>query len=379
MILILSMSFVTPLLTLKANRVSNAENLFYWQTGIPWMLMIPMFLPLFWLILSLRKPQLRISRAVESFLPVACLFLAIYILIIQGTYLTGPLDSLQRIGLGPGLYLYLFAASIFPLSKSKRNLSWSFFIGLMLLALIIKLGLLDHLGIIQEAQVRRSRLIEETFNHMKISLISLMISMIIGLPFAMMSYKNRLFKNALFPVINTLQTIPSMALFGLMMAPLALLSRSFPILRQWGVGGLGNTPAIIALSIYALYPVIRYSFTALDEVDAQVVDAARGMGMNSKQLWRYIRIPLGLPVILQGIRVAFVQTLGNATLAKLIDGDGLGTFVFQGLGQASPDLVLLGMILIIILTLSSDFIFEKIIIRLTPKGLRSQYQREEMQ
>ena len=127
----------------------------------------------------------------------------------------------------------------------------------------------------------------------------------------------------------------------------------------------------MALSIYALYPIIRYSFTAFAGIESSVILAAKGMGMTSRQIWRIVRFPLAAPSVLHGIRVALVQTIGNATLAKLIGGDGLGVLVFEGLGQASVDMVLLGMFLIIALTLASDRLFQVVIYVVTPKALRN--------
>jgi osmoprotectant transport system permease protein len=175
-----------------------------------------------------------------------------------------------------------------------------------------------------------------------------------------------------------LQTIPAIALFGLLIAPLAALSRAFPQLRAMGIQGIGNTPAIIALSIYGIYPILRYSYTAFSEIDTQVIQAARGIGMNRRQIWALARIPLAAPTVLHGIRVALVQTIGNATLAKLIGGGGLGVLVFEGLGQASSDMVLLGMMLIILLTVIADTLALFSIRLLTPKAFRlTKAQHEE--
>jgi osmoprotectant transport system permease protein len=234
-------------------------------------------------------------------------------------------------------------------------------------------GLFDRLGILLEAKNLGSRLGREILAHMRITGVSLLISIGIGIPIAFLSFINRTVRNMVFPVLNVLQTIPGIALFGLLIAPLAALSRAFLFLREWGIQGIGNTPAIIALSMYALYPIIRYTYTALSGIDEQVVLAAKGMGMNNAQMWTMVRLPLATVGILHGVRVALVQTIGNATLAKLIGGDGLGVLVFEGLGQASVDMVLLGMLLIISLTVISDRLFQLLINFLTPKAL----QREE--
>ncbi len=227
----------------------------------------------------------------------------------------------------------------------------------------------DRLGILLEARNLGTRLAREILSHIRITGISLLISMLIGIPIAFLAFMNKAIRRVVFPILNILQTIPGIALFGLLIAPLAALSRAFPVLRQWGIQGIGNAPAIIALSMYALYPIIRYTYTSLTGIDEQVVLAAKGMGMNSTQLWKIVRLPLATVGILHGIRVALVQTIGNATLAKLIGGDGLGVLVFEGLGQASVDMVLLGMLLIIALTVISDRLFQLLITFFTPTFL----------
>jgi len=238
-------------------------------------------------------------------------------------------------------------------------------------ALIGLRGNYSQLGIFLEAKNVGSRLSREVLAHIRITGISLAISIVIGLPLALFSYQSQRLRKLVFPLLNILQTIPGIALFGLLIAPLAALSQAFPQLRAWGIKGIGNTPAIIALSMYALYPIIRYSFTAFTSLDEDVILAARGMGMNSRQVWFTVRFPLAMPGVLHGIRVALVQTIGNATLAKLIGGDGLGVLVFEGLGQASVDMVLLGMLLIIALTVVADQIFQVLITLFTPIPLRS--------
>ena len=231
----------------------------------------------------------------------------------------------------------------------------------------------DRLGILVEAANQQRRLVQEVLRHIQLTLVSVGVAGVLGLPIAILAQRNKRFRAAILPVINTLQTIPSIALFGLLIAPLAAISQAFPVLRELGIRGIGNTPALIALSLYAIYPVVRYTLTALNSVPAAVLDAGRGMGMSPRQMSRLVRIPLALPGILHGFRVAVIQTLGNATLAKLIGGNGLGVFVFEGLGQASSDLVVLGMILIVVLTVVADQGLGLAISSLTPRALRDQY------
>src|SRR5205814_2561038 len=135
----------------------------------------------------------------------------------------------------------------------------------------------------------------------------------------------------LFAVLNLLQTVPSVALFGLLIVPLSALATAVPPLAAIGVGGIGPAPAIIALILYALLPVVRNSAAGISGVDAAVLDAARGMGMTRRQLFWQVELPLSLPLLLAGLRIVTVQAIGLAVVAALIGAGGIGRFVIHGL------------------------------------------------
>ncbi|NLB19772.1 MAG: ABC transporter permease subunit, partial [Clostridium sp.] len=128
-----------------------------------------------------------------------------------------------------------------------------------------------------------------------------------------------------------------------------------------GVSGIGWAPAFVALTLYTLLPIGRNTLVGFSSVDTNIIEAAQGMGMNKKEVFGKVLLPLALPIILTGIRIATIQTLGGAVVAGLVGGGGLGSFVFLGLGEASPDLVLLGVIPIVFMTLISDNILKTII------------------
>ncbi len=115
-----------------------------------------------------------------------------------------------------------------------------------------------------------------------------------------------------------------------------------PLAAALGIRGIGVAPALVALFLYALLPVVANTVIGLGQVSPAVVDAARGMGLTDRQLLTEIELPLAFPVILTGIRIVLVQSIGLVTVAALIGGGGFGTFVFQGIGQTAMDLVLLG-------------------------------------
>ena len=140
--------------------------------------------------------------------------------------------------------------------------------------------------------------------------------------------------------------------------PLSALAVAVPSLARLGIGGIGMAPALIALVLYALLPVVRSTVAGIGGVDSAVVDAARGMGMTRRQRFWRVELPLAAPVLLAGLRIVTVQAIGLAVVAALIGAGGLGSFVFEGLGQYAADLVLLGALPAIGLALAADFLLQ---------------------
>ena len=140
--------------------------------------------------------------------------------------------------------------------------------------------------------------------------------------------------------------------------PLSALATAVPSLAVLGIGGIGMAPAIIALVLYALLPVVRSTVAGIGGVDRAIVDSARGMGMTRRQRFWRVELPLAAPVLLAGLRIVTVQAIGLAVVAALIGAGGLGSFVFEGLGQYAADLVLLGALPAIGLALTADFLLQ---------------------
>ena len=228
--------------------------------------------------------------------------------------------------------------------------------GLLLCALaaLVFYGQLDGLSVMREYANRSGRFWQEGASHIFLSASAVGAAIIIGVPLGFAAFSRNRLEKGVFAITNSLQTIPSLALFGLLISPLAWLSRTYPFLASLGVRGIGSTPALIALCIYALLPVVRNTYTAFKIIDPAVIDAGKGMGMNRLQLFFTVELPVALPVILGGIRIAGVQTVGNTVVAALIGAGGFGQFIFQGLGEAAPDLILLGAISTVLLALAAD-------------------------
>jgi osmoprotectant transport system permease protein len=245
-------------------------------------------------------------------------------------------DAIRRLGLGPAVRL-LVALSV---------------AGAILVLAVA--GALDQLAIAKEFVARRASLAEAFARHVLIVMAALVPTVALGLPLGILAQRRRGFRAALFPVLNLVQTIPSIALFGLLIAPLSALATLVPALGARGIGGVGVAPAVIALILYSLLPIVRNTVEGIDGVPPAAVDAARGIGMTRAQIiWRII-LPLALPVLLSGLRIAAVQAVGLAAVAALIGAGGLGAIMFEGLFADALDLVLLGALPVVLLALAVD-------------------------
>jgi osmoprotectant transport system permease protein len=151
----------------------------------------------------------------------------------------------------------------------------------------------------------------------------------LAIPFGVYATRHPRLERPMLSLVDALQTIPSLALFGLLL-PLPL------------IGGIGATPAVVALVVYALLPIARTTVVGIHGVDPSVRDAARGLGMTDAQILRRVELPLAAPTIVAGVRVAAVTSIGTATIAAAIGAGGLGTFVFQGVSMVDNAVILLG-------------------------------------
>ena len=273
------------------------------------------------------RPAGRISLGAAFWVLASCAALAIA-------------DALQRLDAGPTLRVLAVAG-----------------VGAGAIALAAA-GVFDGLSIIREYATRRQLFAAAVLRHIALVAGSVGPAIAIGFPLGVAAVRKPSLQNPLFAVLNLLQTIPSIALFGLLIFPLAALARAVPSLAAIGIGGIGVAPAIVALVLYALLPIVRNTQAGLAGVDPAIVEAARGMGLTRSQIFRQVELPLALPVLLAGLRIVTVQAIGLAVVAALIGAGGLGTFVFEGLGQYAIDLVLLGALPAIFLALAADFVLQ---------------------
>lgn len=264
-----------------------------------------------------------------------------------------------RLGLGAAYWVVLFVLLLCLIEIRLRLNLTRFWPTLLLCGVACVWWLcaafwLDSLALVQEFNARDQQFVRAVGQHLRLVGIAVCISVVLGLVLAMLMRRYTRLQKGAFAVLNFLQTIPSLALFGLLLAPLAWLAANVPFLEQLGVSGIGTTPALIALIAYSLLPMVRNTYTALEEVSPDTLEAAKGMGMRAGQRFWQVRLPLALPVLLEGVRITTVQAIGLTAVAALIGAGGLGTFIFQGLGQAAMDMVLLGALPILMLALVVD-------------------------
>ncbi|WP_113861795.1 ABC transporter permease [Marinobacter pelagius] len=225
---------------------------------------------------------------------------------------------------------------------------------------------LESLSLVREFNARPAKFEQAFWTHLALAFGAVAISAVLAFGLALKMMRSPGWQRPILGLVSFLQTIPSLAVFGLLIAPLSALVAAFPVLETLGIRGIGWTPALLALVAYSLLPMVRNTFVALTEVPENLADAGRGMGMNERQLFFKLKLPLALPVIIEGVRITTIQAIGLTAVAALIGAGGFGSFIFQGLGQAAMDLVLLGALPTIALALLADAVFTMLAASLKP-------------
>ena len=198
-----------------------------------------------------------------------------------------------------------------------------------------------------------------SLEHIWIVGLSVFLAALIAIPLGVyISYNERVAKKVI-NAANILMTIPSIALFGLML----------PILSMIGQG-LGKVPAIIALVLYSQLPIIRNTYVGIKNVPSELVEAGKGIGMNRWTRLREVEIPLAIPVIIAGLRTATVMNIGIAAIAAYIGAGGLGVFIQQGIARVYSEMIIAGALLVALLAIFADAGMALLERALTPKGIK---------
>jgi osmoprotectant transport system permease protein len=270
----------------------------------------------------------------------------------------------MRLSLGPSFWILVGVALLALLDATQRaSLGLAARLGLGSLvvggiAFLAMTGTFDSLSLAKEFASHRVEFLVELRRHLALVGMALLLALAVGIPLVFLVLRHGSLRGLVLSSLGIVQTIPSIALFGVLIAPLSALGGAAPVLKDLGIGGTGAAPAIIALTLYSLFPLVRGFTVGLIEVPPAVKDAAQGLGFDRRRLFLDVELPLALPALLSGLRVVTIQAIGLATVAALIGAGGLGAFVFQGIGQYALDLVLVGAIPVVLLALAADLVFQ---------------------
>jgi osmoprotectant transport system permease protein len=200
----------------------------------------------------------------------------------------------------------------------------------------------------------RDQVLHLTLEHLWLVGVSTFLAAAVGIPLGILISRRPIWNKPVIGTANIIQTIPSLALFG------------FLLPAPW-IGARADRLAILALALYALLPLIRNTYVGIRGVDRSVIEAAQGMGMTGGQILWQVEIPLALSVIIAGVRVALVLSIGIATIAAAIGAGGLGEFIFRGLAMVNNSVILAGAIPAALLAITADASLGWLEKRLSPK------------
>jgi osmoprotectant transport system permease protein len=200
---------------------------------------------------------------------------------------------------------------------------------------------------------------QRTIEHVSIVGVAVGLAILTGVPIGIAITQNKRAADIVLYVAAMIMTIPSIALFGVMIPVLSLIGQ-----------GIGYLPAVIAVLLYSQLPIIRNTYTAISNVDPALREAARGMGMSSLERLRQVEIPLAIPVIMAGVRIAVVINIAITAIATYIGAGGLGAFISRGISQTDSRQLVTGALAVSLLAIAADYLLLWAQHRLTPAGIR---------
>ena len=352
-----------PFVILKSNRIVPGDARGLLEVLPAWGAFVCQATLILAAIIALGVSNARI-RLGAALLGVAVVALAVA---AAGDALTPTGNKVVRVAPGAAVWVLLLCLGLMAtdaITRMRPGPLWRvlFLVGFIAIAgLALAHGTFDHLSVMREYAVNADRFAREARQHLWLAMGSLGAAVLVALPIGILCHRVPRLRAGVLGTLNVIQTIPAIALFGILMAPLGALAATVPLAAALGIRGIGAAPAAVALFLYSLLPIAANTVAGLKRVPQAAVEAARGMGMTNWQILTAIELVLALPVILTGIRIVLVQNIGMVTVAALIGGGGLGTFVFQGIGQTAIDLVLLGAIPIVALAFSAAVVLDALV------------------
>lgn len=370
-ILLVAAGAALPFINYAANRLVSGEPMALRQ--LPGHAFLLLLIPTIILATLTLLPTRKLPLVLTLLVGEAMFIGALLVMGKTATHFAEEGSSLARTSPGSGLWLSLALCLLLcadAINRLTPKAFWRLLLNLQIwivpVALLLS-GYFADLSLLKEYANRQDVFDDALTRHLALLLGTLVPALLIGVPLGVLCYQRPEWQPSVFSVLNVIQTVPSVALFGLLIAPLAGLAKSFPWLAAIGVSGIGVTPALIALVLYALLPLVRGVVAGLQHVPRNVIESAEGMGMTRRQIFWRAEVPLAMPVLLRSLRVVCVQTIGMAVIAALIGAGGFGAIIFQGLLSSALDLVLLGVIPVIALAVLLDALFKLLISLLEAK------------
>lgn len=204
------------------------------------------------------------------------------------------------------------------------------------------------------------QLLQMTWEHVELVGLAVGVAILTGVPFGIYITQKEGLADLVLAVTGIIMTVPSIALFGIMIPILSLIGQ-----------GIGFLPAFLALVLYSQLPIIRNTYIAIKNVDPNLRDAAIGMGMTTRERLMKVEIPMALPVIMAGVRMAVVLTIGIGAIAAYIGAGGLGVYISRGISTSYDTMVQVGALAVSVLAILADFLLGQVQKSLSPKGVRS--------
>lgn len=279
--------------------------------------------------------------------------------------LTAGASAIARVSIGSGAWVAALGAAVVAFAGEQgrppagARVAAAVFAAAAWLAAALWGGL-AHLSIVLEYQVQAPAFWQAVGTHVSLVGISLALALAIGVPLGVVASRVEWVRTSVLAVVGVIQTVPSLALLGLLVVPLSSI----------GLPGIGPLPAVIALTLYSLLPIVRDTYVGLAGIDPAVVDAGRGMGMGRMQLLLRIEAPLALPLVIEGVRAAAVTIIGIAAVVAFVGVGTLGVLVFLGWGQQADDLILLGAVPMVVLAVVADAALRRLGRAVTSPGIR---------
>jgi osmoprotectant transport system permease protein len=323
---------------------------------------------LLYLALAARDGQSELVRSV----PFALLLgLVVALAILTGLAAARLLEgqpASARCMAGAGFWAAAGAIALLLLHEARAlrpaRIAWIAVGATIAVAIARRAGAFEALSIMMEYRARADLFHAAFIRHLVLSGGALALALLVAVPVGWLAFRHPRLRATADAVLNGVQVVPAVALFGLLVSLLSLSLAAWPSLRALGLAAIGPTPALIGVAAYLMLPLTRGIATGLAAADPAVIETARGMGMTERRIAWDVRFPLGLPVFLGGLRVAAVQSIGLTTLGGLIGAGGFGAIVFEGMAQFASDLIILGSAPIVAIAVLADLSLRALELRL---------------